>query len=186
MTPEVSMLSADMRYTENPSLEFELSQFGFTYTGWHVNEFTSDEKQLLLDNIERFIGYDPISISNDVDYHLLTEKMFQYGFRNVGQTDVWNIVNGAHMKQPFPLKIWESADDTATPYVYCQMYQKMARNGGSICYLRTMPNNTGGRDNHFCVDSSYAIQTNYATSESGSVTTTVAFAELVDWFNRWR
>ena len=186
MTPEVSMLSADMRYTENPSLEFELSQFGFTYTGWHVNEFTSDEKQLLLDNIERFIGYDPISISNDVDYHLLTEKMFQYGFRNVGQTDVWNIVNGAHMKQPFPLKIWESADDTATPYVYCQMYQKMARNGGSICYLRTMPNNTGGRDNHFCVDSSYAIQTNYATSENGSVTTTVAFAELVDWFNRWR
>lgn len=191
MTPSISSLGSDLRYCENPTLNFVMTNLGiknanFTPAYSQGYNFSEEEQQIIIDNIEKFIGYDPFSICNTVDYTALTKALFKYKFREVDKEDVWQIVNAGKIIQNFPLKIWDSEDDNATPFIYERFYQKMARNGGSICYLRKMPKNTGGRDNHFCVDSSSAIKTNYSTKYNGAVETTVAFAELVDWFNRWR
>lgn len=191
MTPSMSSLGSDLRYCENPTLNFVMTNLGindanFTPAYSQGYNFSEKEQQIIIDNIDRFIGYDPFSICNTVDYTALTKALFKYKFREVDKEDVWQIVNTGKIIQNFPLKIWDSEDDNATPFIYERFYQKMARNGGSICYLRKMPKNTGGRDNHFCVDSSSAITTNYNTKYNGTVKTTVAFAELVDWFNHWR
>jgi hypothetical protein len=63
------------------------------------------------------------------------------------------------------------------------MYRDMIRNANGICYLRTMPDGCGG---HHAVDTSetapvVTLQTKYG----GEMTVPVAYAELLDWFNRW-
>lgn len=82
-----------------------------------------------------------------------------------------------------PTKIWIDAADTRVSYTMSKVFVDMAKRTGSPCFLRSMPYNTGG---HFSVDTSEtAVKVDYASKYAGVVNVPIAYAELVDWFNRW-
>lgn len=82
-----------------------------------------------------------------------------------------------------PTKIWIEPLDASVSYQMSKVFVDMAKETGSPCYLRTMPQGTGG---HHAVDTAdSAIKVDYKTKFAGIVNVPIAYAELVDWFNRW-
>lgn len=68
--------------------------------------------------------------------------------------------------------------------LYGKCIKKMVDNTFGLCYLRVLPNGTGG---HHAVDTSpLALQVTVTPRYSSTqVTIPLAYAELVEWFNRW-
>ena len=83
-----------------------------------------------------------------------------------------------------PVKIWHAIDDDAVPIATSNWFRQMVRNGGGECYVREFPADCG---KHHAVDNAAsAPTTNYITPLGDAVNgIAVAYAELVDWFNRW-
>lgn len=172
-------------------------------TGSWGNENSGDMK-LILDNIHVLRQIDPFFIGTD-----LTDEQVKHLVKKVYGTDPNNNQNGkfyyavllnttgdyydadsetildsAVTHVTVPTKIWVADDDTAVSYVDALMYVEMAQRGGSQCYMRRMPSKTGG---HHSVDTDgSAPKVYYRPKYSGTaVNIPVAYAELVDWFNRW-
>ena len=92
--------------------------------------------------------------------------------------------DSANRWTPCPTEIWIAEDDWVVFHGNSKLFVEMAQRTGSPCYLRTMPKNTGG---HHAVDTAEnALKVNYITKYAGVVEIPAAYAELVDWFNRWR
>ncbi len=183
LAPSLAMIAADMRYCDKKPLNFELKMFGCVSP--NVSQYLggSGDYQYIYDNISKFVGYDPLFVNSDMPFLSTLQTMMTYDFRSMSQTDVWAIINASHKIQPCPIKIWHAQDDNAVPYATSQFYKKLVDNGNGICKLRTMPSGTGG---HSSVDTSAnAPKTDYQTKYGGVVNIPVAYAELVDWFNRW-
>ena len=93
------------------------------------------------------------------------------------------MLNSAKRWIKIPTTIWVAADDTAVSYYNCKYFVEMAQRTGSPCYLRSMTQETGA---HHSVDThSNAPKVDYKTKYAGVVNVPIAYAELVDWFNRW-
>ena len=98
-------------------------------------------------------------------------------------TTVGAVLNSAKRWIKIPTTIWVAADDTAVSYYNCKYFVEMAQRVGSPCHLRSMTQETGA---HHSVDThSNAPKVDYKTKYAGVVNVPIAYAELVDWFNRW-
>lgn len=92
-------------------------------------------------------------------------------------------LGNARLHLNVPTKIWVATDDVNISYNMAKLYVDMAQRAGCPCYLRRMPTGTGA---HHSVDTdSKAPKVTYKTKYAGSTTIAVAYAEAVDWFNRW-
>lgn len=98
------------------------------------------------------------------------------------------VLNSAKLHVNTPTKIWIASDDVNVKYKSAKLYVDMAQRAGSPVYLRRMPTGTGG---HYSVDTNTSWESHikkvtykprYSSTE---VTVPIAYAELVDWFNRY-
>lgn len=155
---------------------------------------SSGNMKLILDNINTLRQIDPFFIGTDLtdaQVKTLVQNVYGTGVNNykytltsLGSSQGKDILDAAVRHVAVPTKIWIASDDTAVSYGEAALYVQMAQRGGSQCYLRRMPDGTGG---HNSVDShTNAPKVYYRPKYSGtSVNIPVAYAELVDWFNRW-
>lgn len=85
-----------------------------------------------------------------------------------------------------PTLIFSDPADTNVAHDTMLKYTQMAQRCGSPVFLRTLPAASG---RHHSTDTGTEtespIKTTYKTKYGGEVEITVAYAELVDWFNRW-
>lgn len=94
-----------------------------------------------------------------------------------------DVINAAKRWVNCPTMIWSDPKDDAVAHDTILKYTQMAQRTGSPVYLRTMPYNSG--QHHSTDTASNAIKTTYKPKYSDAVEVPVAYAELVDWFNRW-
>lgn len=107
----------------------------------------------------------------------------------LANTTLASLVAAAKRLLSCPCKIWHAIDDENVPIATSMWLQQMVRNAGGECYLRKFPANCG---KHHAVDSSTdpAVEatipkTSYLTPFAETITISTAYAELVDWFDRW-
>lgn len=181
MTPALEPIGT-FRYSLKNSTNWLLGQFGYVNPNVQAGLVGSGDVAYVKANINNIKGWDAFTMGTDIDLPTLANAWYKYGRLDSSMPDLQAIIDVTPKYQPVPMKMWASEDDDATPYLYMAMYKKMVDNGNGICILRTMPNNTG---KHMSVDGSSAIRCDYQTKYGGVVNTTVAFAEMIDWFNRW-
>lgn len=81
------------------------------------------------------------------------------------------------------MKIWVASDDDNVPVTFIKWYKKMVDNGNGLCHVRLLPPNTG---KHHAVDTDLnAVKVDYLTKYNGKVNIPIAYAEAIDWFDRW-
>jgi alpha-beta hydrolase superfamily lysophospholipase len=166
-----------------------------TFTG--ASQFYSGEKSYVLDNVKKWRQIDAFFLGTDLSdeqvenivgacYNAGNASSDRLKITDVSidsNTTTTDILNNAKRWVPCPTKIWIAADDTTVYHDNSKMFVEMAQRAGSPCYLRSLPANTG---KHHAVDTdTNAIKTTYQTKYGGSVQVPVAYAEMVDWFNRW-
>lgn len=181
MTPALEPIGT-FRYSLKNSTNWLLGQFGYVNPNVQAGLVGSGDVAYVKANINNIKGWDAFTMGTDIDLPTLADAWYKYGRLDSSMPDLQAIVDATAKNQPVPMKMWASEDDDATPYLYIQMYKQMVDRGNGICILRTMPNNTG---KHMSVDGSSAVRCDYQTKYGGVVNTTVAFAEMIDWFNRW-
>lgn len=151
---------------------------------------SSGNMKLILDNIHALRQIDPMFVGTDLTDAQVAELVqnvygtgvsnYKYNFNN--SSACMAVLNSAVTHVTVPTKIWIASDDSSVSYGESKLYVAMAQRGGSQCYLRRMATGTGG---HNSVDSN-GIKVNYRPKYSDTlVNIPVAYAELVDWFNRW-
>lgn len=185
LAPSLTAFGADARYLHQAWINWQLDQFGCENPNVSRSLTGANDKQYVLDNVDKLIGWDPMVYCSNIKLKDMLTKMYAV-------SDIHNYEDDAELValmesgvkyQPFPMKIWQAVDDEAVPIWTSRIYKKMVQNGNGICYLREFPAGTG---KHHAVDnSSSAPQTSYTTKYAGKVTICQAYAELVDWFNRW-
>lgn len=148
---------------------------------------SSEDKQYILDNVDKFVGYNPLwlntvglehknTASEIINTSLTTEAL-------EGNELLVNSINEAHKTTFCPLKIWHAIDDVNVPIATSRFYQNMVKKAGGICYIREFPANCG---QHHAVDNAVnAPKVKYKTKYYTEIEIPVAYAELVDWFNGW-
>ena len=96
------------------------------------------------------------------------------------------LINDAKLRVSVPTKIWIAPDDTNVQYDEVLLYVNSAQRAGSPVYLRLMPKNTGA---HYAVEEhsgTTCAKVDYKPKYSSTtVNVPVAYAELIDWFNRF-
>lgn len=182
MNPALEIMGTFRLAGDKARTNWLLSQFGYVNPNCENNLSGSGDVAYVKANINNIKGYDPFVMGTDIDLPTLADAWYKYARLDNPQPDLQAIVDAHSKFQPVPMKIWASEDDANTPYLYMQMYKQMVDRGNGICILRTMPNDTG---KHMCTDGSSAVRCDYQTKYGGVVNTTVAFAEMIDWFNRW-
>lgn len=185
LAPSLTSWGADCRYLHKAWINWQLDQFGCESPNVTGSLADDASKQYVLDNVDKLIGWDPMVYCSNIKLKDMLTKMYAISnIHNYGTDEELVALMESGVKfQPFPMKIWQAVDDEAVPIATSRFYVKMVQNGGGICYLREFPAGTG---KHHAVDnSSSAPQVSYITRYSGTVTICQAYAELVDWFNRW-
>ena len=183
LAPSLSYLGAESRNINPGPFAFNMKQFGVTDTFNPCWAWTDEDHQKIYNNISKLAPYDPFIHSSSLDGLEITKEMYKYSWSNMDQSSIWDIVNKAKKSQPFPYKIWGAEDDANTPFVIWLMWQKMVNNNNEICYLRQMPTGTGG---HHAVDTSeLAVKVSKKPRYGDEVEIPIAYAELVEWFDRW-
>lgn len=215
MTPAISlMLSLSHHATTYTSVvNMTAEQIGLDET--FGGSWGDTEKGYILDNIGLWRQIDPFFFGLDMtddEVKKVVKACYDYTWSNNGTTynstrsldslRNWNkpsdintsevkaeceealqLVDNAKRYISCPTKIWIEDADTAVSYENCRLYAEQAQRTGSPVFLRTLKRGTGG---HGATDiSETAVKTTYKTKYGGSVEIPVAYAELVDWFNRW-
>lgn len=185
LSPMVSMSHHARTY--NSAANVEAQQIGITET--ISSSFTDTDKALILDNIKKWKQIDAFFTNTDLtdeQIRTIVNNCYNAGGQHRNITDIADntaILDNAKRWIYCPLKIWIAKDDYVVYHGNSKMYVDMAQRAGCQCYLRSMPSGTGA---HHAVDrDENAIKVNYTTKYAGTVEIPVAFAELVDWFNRW-
>lgn len=178
---------ANMLICLSRSTNFWLDQLGLPSPNVSDHLNGSGDKEYLLSNIDKFVGYNPMWINTEgIDFENLAQEILNTGLSTSdleGNSDITSMINVAKKIQNVPYKIWHAVDDANVPIATSRFYQKMIKNAGGICYLRELPSGCG---QHHAVDNaSNAPKTSYQTKYGSKVDIPVAYAELVDWFNRW-
>ena len=198
LAPAIAWTFSSLPVEAQAPIQLAMSQLGFGDYTWSVGIYTNADKEKIIDNILQLGSNDPFFINSDIDAGAFLEILRTTHIDDDPTKDIlWsvdgrhhldisvlnNIINAAHKYLYTPTKIWIAKDDTEVPYHVAEMFQRMVQNTNGPCYLRTMPNGTGG---HHSVDtSSSALKTYYQPIYGDMVEVPVAYAEVVDWFNRW-
>ena len=195
LAPGISPLST-MRYYISSELEQTkriFSQLGIDYT---LTNNWSNDKPYVLANIHKLRQMDCLFMGADLtddQVRTLAETVYNDASANANSsgtkkdftksTTCMNTLGSARIHVPVPTKIWAAPDDTAISYNMAKLFAEMAQRSGSPVYIRTMEQGTGG---HHSVDTDgNAPKVAYKTKYAGTATVAVAYAEAVDWFNRW-
>ena len=186
LAPSVDIF-ADMRVMNAvpTTLWFEL--LGLTPPKLNGYNFTGDEQQWILSNISRFIGWNPMwynSINLNIPA-LLSEMLATDNTTSgiEGNAKITELTDAAQIILKKPYKIWQAVDDANVPIATSRLYHKMCRNANSPCYLRELPSGCG---QHKAVDrAENAPRVDYQTKYGGIINMPIAYAEMLDWFERW-
>lgn len=170
-------------------------QLGLTEPTGTWGNASSGDMKLILDNIHTLRQIDPFFIGTDLtDDQVKTLVQTVYGTTGVSGKYYYKnspscmaVLDTAVAHVAVPTKIWISSNDGPVSYDDALLYVEMAQRGGSQCYLRRMPDGTNGDTAHHMVDTDSNVpKVYYQPKYSGTaVNIPVAYAELVDWFNRW-
>jgi pimeloyl-ACP methyl ester carboxylesterase len=186
LAPALNWVGSSLRKEAAVSIQLAMNQLGLGEHTFSNKIGTAEDKEYISTHYEPLALWDPWVQKSDMDIEMwYTELCFKYGYSNAAQgNDEYRALAAQTRKfSDVPQKIWVAKDDESIPYNICKMYRDMIRNANGICYLRTMPDGCGG---HHAVDTSetapvVTLQTKYG----GEMTVPVAYAELLDWFNRW-
>lgn len=183
LAPSTSVVGSSFRHMDKDPLNYALKMYGCPNPNVQASLSGTTDKQYVLDNVEKFVGWDPLTQGSTINLDTLTTTMYTHAWNQLDQADVWAVINSSHKWGGIPTKVWHATDDESVPYVLSQMFKKLIDNGNGIFVLRTLPEGTGG---HHAVDTdANAPKTNYQTRYGEQVNIPVAYAELVDWFDRW-
>lgn len=196
LAPALSpMVSLPLHLYNSPNtVSVEAGQIGITGTIPSTrDDFFNNNCALVLNHINLWRQIDPFFMGTDLtDEQVETIVDAVYESRTSNTNENTNIstvsaataiLNNAKRYVHCPTKIWIAEDDGTVHYGNSKLFVEMAHRGDSPCYLRSLPRNTGA---HHAVDThANAIKTTYQTKYGGSVQVPVAYAEMVDWFNRW-
>lgn len=187
LSPMVSM--AHHARTYNASANLEATQIGITST--ISSSFTDNDKALITGNVAKWREIDPFFSNTDLtdeQVRQLVQNNYDaggssYNLNIAGITANATILNAAKRWVNCPTKIWVALDDYTVYHANSKMFVDMAKRTGSPCYLRTLPSGTG---QHHAVDTAdNAVKTTYRTKYADTIEVVAAYAELIDWFNRW-
>lgn len=189
LSPMVSMAHHAWTYTATANMEAEQIGVDYTFTS---AQFNDDDKAAMIDNVDLWRKIDPFFSGTDFTDEQVAQ-IVSLCYSAGGSSEHLNIsdiseavelCDSANRWTPCPTEIWIAEDDWVVFHGNSKLFVEMAQRTGSPCYLRTMPKNTGG---HHAVDTAdNALKVNYITKYAGVVEIPAAYAELVDWFNRWR
>lgn len=184
LAPAISLFGSDLRCADANKCDYAVRQLGFPNPNLGLMIQDSTSQQYILTNIANAKGWEPFFTGTDIDLHDTVEAMFSQTYLNYANNTAFHaIVDEASRSLNCPHKIWHAVDDDTVDIDVNRAFVGMAKRGGCIALLREMPANTG---KHHSVDNATnAPKTNYTTRYGGVVNIPVAYAELVDWFNRW-
>lgn len=199
LAPGISPLSAMQFYLSSLYNNIDTTRFAFTQLGISDNPtgvWASHDKAIVLNNIHKLRQIDCLFMGTDLSDEQVTtivtesynDSSSESNFDNTkkdftGTAACMAILNNTRIHVPVPTKIWVASDDAAVPYTMAKLYVEMAQRAGSPVYLRRMPSGKGG---HHVVDTDdKAPKVTYQTKYGDAVSIPVAYAEAVDWFNRW-
>ena len=185
-------------YDEFDAVQVVCQQLGIPAmeSAWKSTTLNSGLVTAILDNIHKWRFVDPLFMGADItndELKTLTQTLYNDGNAWFGTShtkrdfsksnDCMELLSDKVLHVTVPTKIWISFDDTQVPYGNAKLYVDMAQRSGSPVYLRRMPSSKGG---HHSVDNaSNAPKVTYQTKYGGSATISIAYAEMVDWFNRF-
>ena len=162
---------------------------GLAEDGIRMHPMKESVTQQILDNWDKFVGYNPFCFNSDLDYKaFLAEysKLTNYTESLKNNQIINELVSKAKVYYKTPIKFWYAVDDRNVPIQLARWWQTMVRNAGGLCYMREFPANCGA---HYAVgytgDDSLTPKVDYVTPFGEIINTPVAYAEMVDWFKRW-
>lgn len=190
MNPAICLLLSQKNHTTQklPCVKNTASQIGspeITFTAWG-----DDAKQYFIDNIARWRQIDAFFQGVDLTDEQVAQIVSACYDADTNQiknvATATQIVNSAKRFISCPTLIFSDPADTSVAHDTMLKYTQMAQRTGSPVYLRTMPAQSGHHHSTDTgTDTESPIKTTYKTKYGGEVEITVAYAELVDWFNRW-
>lgn len=198
LAPSISMCGNSWRVTAVDALNFWLHNFGIDVDTRPVSAYLNGDgdRAFVLENIEKYWGFDPLFKNTDLNFRAVLTRM--YSIEDPGGSGAWSqrlaraymedaelvaMLEAGKKYQPVPIKVWIAADDASVPISMVQIFQKMVRNGNGEFYIRQMPSGTGG---HHSVDTdTNAPKTDYVCKSGETINIPVAYAEAVDWFNKY-
>ena len=221
LSPMVSMAHHSETYTATANME--AAQIGVSGTFVGNNNFSSEEKAIVLNNVHLWRQIDPFFMGTDLtDEQVATivDACYSAGGTGYHLNIVYcsnsatsevkakfeasrTIMNAAKRWIPCPTKIWIASDDDKVFHDNSKMFVEMAQRAGCPCYLRSLPSSTGKHhavdgvqsgNNNTPTEISSTIRTDYTTRyQGGTYRDTypnqgkfpIAYAEMIDWFNRW-
>lgn len=165
-------------------------------SAWKSTTLNQNLVTAIVNNIHEWRQVDPLFLGADIsdaELATLTQQLYSDSSATFGasatkrdfskSSTCMATLNERRLVVTVPTKIWIAADDDRVPYGTAKLYVDMAQRTGSPVYLRRMPSGTG---KHYSVDAdANAVKVTYQTKYAGSVSVPMAYAEMVDWFNRF-
>ena len=186
LAPALNWVGVSLRKQAAESIQLAMNQVGLGEHTFSEKLTSASDRTYIQEHYEPLALWDPWVQKSDMDIETwYTTLVFKYGKDNEaqGNNEYRTFTSQVKKYSDVPQKIWVAPDDESVPYNICQMYRNMVRNANGICYLRTMPSGCGG---HHVVDTdANAPMVTLQTKYGDQMTVPVAYAELLDWFNRW-
>lgn len=138
---------------------------------------TDNEKAYILNNIEKWAGYNPMTaklsgVALGDFYKVWTAPSAS---EDSSETELYN----GSINLPCPVKIYSSTGDTVTPIKWAKAYYNMLTKGGSLAELRTI---TGISHNDFVTN---PMSVTVTAKDGQSYTTKSIVWEAMLFFRRW-
>ena len=188
LSPMVSIAHHARTYTSTANMEARQLGIDHVFTS---GQFDETDQASITDNVSLWRKIDPFFSGTDLTDEQV-EQILKMCYAAGGNSYHLNIsdipeavdlCDSAKRYVPCPTQIWVAEDDFIVFEGNSRLFVEMAQRAGSPCYLRSLPSGTGA---HHAVDTDdKALLVNYITKYAGQVEVPVAYAELVDWFNRW-
>lgn len=187
MNPSICLLLSQKNHVtqklacvKNTAMQIGTPEITFT-------EWGDAAKQYYIDNITRWRQIDAFFQGTDLTDEQVAQIVsacYDADTIHMGNVTTANqLTNAAKRFISCPTLIFSDPADTNVSHNTMLKYTQMAQRCGSPVFLRTLPAVSGRH--HSTDTASEAIKTTYKTKYGGEVEITVAYAELVDWFNRW-
>lgn len=187
MNPSICLLLSQRNHVtqklacvKNTAMQIGTPEITFT-------EWGDAAKQYYIDNITRWRQIDAFFQGTDLTDEQVAQIVSAcYDAETIHMKDVTiadQLTNAAKRFISCPTLIFSDPADTSVSHNTILKYTQMAQRCGSPVFLRTLPAVSGRH--HSTDTATEAIKTTYKTKYGGDVEIPVAYAELVDWFNRW-
>lgn len=188
LSPMVSIAHHARTYTSTANIEAQQLGIDHTFTS---GQFGEGDQAAIIDNVALWRQIDPFFAGTDLTDEQVAQILRMcydaggnsYHLNISDIPEAVSLCDSAQRHVSCPTRIWIAEDDYIVFHGNSKLFVEMAQRAGSPCYLRSLPAGTGM---HHAVDTDdKALRTMYVTRYAGEVEVPVAYAELVDWFNRW-